>query len=111
MKLSDSSIARPVTTVMIAVGLLVFGLLGVTRMPVDVYPNVTLPMVVIATFYPGAGPLEVESEISTPVEQRVGRDRSPRSRRDSQTHPVHDEPERLHGANVYHSHSKLDSRA
>jgi HAE1 family hydrophobic/amphiphilic exporter-1 len=57
---------------MIAVGLLVFGFLGVTRMPVDVYPNVTLPMVVIATFYPGAGPLEVESEISTPVEQRVG---------------------------------------
>ncbi len=72
MKLSDSSIRKPVTTSMIAVGLLVFGLLGVTRMPVDVYPNVTLPMIVIATFYPGAGPLEVESEISTPVEQRVG---------------------------------------
>ncbi len=72
MKLSDAAIRRPVTTAMIAVGLLVFGLIGVTRMPVDVYPDVTLPMVVIATFYPGAGPLEVESEISSPIEQRVG---------------------------------------
>lgn len=72
MKLSDASIRRPVTTAMVAVGLTVFGVLGVSRMPVDVYPNVTLPMVVIATFYPGAGPLEVESGISTPIEQRVG---------------------------------------
>jgi HAE1 family hydrophobic/amphiphilic exporter-1 len=72
VRLSDSSIRKPVTTAMIAVGLLVFGFLGVTRMPVDVYPNVTLPMIVIATFYPGAGPLEVESEISNPIEQRVG---------------------------------------
>uniref|UniRef100_A0A7C4GFK1 Efflux RND transporter permease subunit n=1 Tax=candidate division WOR-3 bacterium TaxID=2052148 RepID=A0A7C4GFK1_UNCW3 len=72
MKLSDIAIRRPVTTAMIAVGLLVFGILGVSRMPVDVYPNVTLPMVVIATVYPGAGPLEVESGISSPIEQRVG---------------------------------------
>lgn len=72
MRLSDTSIRRPVTTAMVAVGLLVFGIIGVSRMPVDVYPNVTLPMVVIATFYPGAGPLEVESEISGPIEQRVG---------------------------------------
>ncbi|MEO0081795.1 MAG: efflux RND transporter permease subunit [candidate division WOR-3 bacterium] len=72
MRLSDAAIRRPVTTAMIAVGLLVFGLIGVTRMPVDVYPDVALPMVVIATFYPGAGPLEVESEISSPIEQRVG---------------------------------------
>jgi HAE1 family hydrophobic/amphiphilic exporter-1 len=72
MKLSDVSIRRPVTVAMIAIGLLVFGAIGVTRMPVDIYPDVTLPMVIIATFYPGAGPLEVESEVTEPIEQRVG---------------------------------------
>jgi HAE1 family hydrophobic/amphiphilic exporter-1 len=72
MRLADASINRPVTTAMVAIGLLVFGLVGVTRMPVDIYPDVTLPMVVIATFYPGAGPLEVESEVTGPIEQRVG---------------------------------------
>jgi HAE1 family hydrophobic/amphiphilic exporter-1 len=72
MRLADASIRRPVTTAMVAIGLLVFGAIGVTRMPVDIYPDVTLPMVVIATFYPGAGPLEVESEVTEPIEQRVG---------------------------------------
>ncbi|MEO0086166.1 MAG: efflux RND transporter permease subunit [candidate division WOR-3 bacterium] len=72
MRVSDAAIRRPVTTAMVTVGLLVFGFLGLSRMPVDVYPNVSLPMVVIATFYPGAGPLEVESEVSGPIEQRVG---------------------------------------
>ncbi len=72
MRLTDTAIRRPVTTAMVAIGLLVFGVVGVTRMPVDIYPNVTLPMVVIATFYPGAGPLEVESEVTERIEQRVG---------------------------------------
>lgn len=72
MRVSDTAIRRPVTTVMVTLALLVFGLVGVTRMPVDVFPKVTLPMVAIATFYPGAGPLEVESEITEPIEKRVG---------------------------------------
>ncbi|MEO0073472.1 MAG: efflux RND transporter permease subunit [candidate division WOR-3 bacterium] len=72
MRLSDTAIRRPVTTIMVTLALLVFGLVGVTRMPVDVFPKVTLPMIVIATFYPGAGPLEVESEITDPIEKRVG---------------------------------------
>lgn len=72
MRLADSSIRRPVTTAMVAIGLLVFGFVGVTRMPVDIFPDVTLPMVIIATFYPGAGPLEVESEVTEPIEKQVG---------------------------------------
>jgi HAE1 family hydrophobic/amphiphilic exporter-1 len=72
VKLSDTSIRRPVTTAMVAIGLLVFGMVAVTRMPVDIYPNVTLPMIVVATLYPGAGPLEVESEVTEPIEQNVG---------------------------------------
>ncbi len=72
MKLSDTAIRRPVTTAMVAIALLVFGIVGITRMPVDIFPDVTLPMIAIATFYPGAGPLEVESEVTEPIEQRVG---------------------------------------
>ncbi|MFO7638978.1 MAG: efflux RND transporter permease subunit [bacterium] len=72
MKLTDAAIRRPVTTVMVTLALVVFGILGVTRMRVDFYPDVTFPMVVIATVYPGAGPLEVESEVSDPLEQRLG---------------------------------------
>lgn len=72
MKLTDSAIRRPVTTTMIVLALVVFGVIGVTRMQVDFYPDVTFPMVVVATVYPGAGPLEVESEVTDPMEEGLG---------------------------------------
>jgi HAE1 family hydrophobic/amphiphilic exporter-1 len=72
MKLTDSSIARPVTTAMVAIGLMVFGLVGITRMPVDIYPQITIPMVVVGTVYPGAGPQEIESSVSLPLEKQLG---------------------------------------
>jgi len=72
MKLTDSSIRRPVTTAMVVLALVVFGVIGVTRMQVDFYPDVTFPMVVVATVYPGAGPLEVESEVTDPMEEGLG---------------------------------------
>lgn len=72
MKLSDSSISRPVTTAMIAIGLLVFGVVGVSRMPVDTYPKITIPTIIVGTVYPGAGPQEVESSITLPLEKQLG---------------------------------------
>jgi HAE1 family hydrophobic/amphiphilic exporter-1 len=72
MKLVDASISKPVTTAMVVVAILVFGVIGVSRMQVDFYPDVTFPMVVVATIYPGAGPLEVESEVTDPMEEGLG---------------------------------------
>ncbi len=71
MKVTDTAIRRPVTTMMVALALVVFGAIGVTKMRVDFYPDVTFPMVVVATLYPGAGPLEVESEVTNPMEERL----------------------------------------
>ncbi len=72
MKITESSIRRPVTTILISLVLVLFGVISISRMPVDIFPQVTLPSVIIVTTYPGAGPLEVEAEITKPLEQRVG---------------------------------------
>lgn len=72
MKLADSSIRRPVTTAMITIGLIVFGLIGINRMRIDLFPNVNLPVIVVATIYQGAGPLEVESEVTEVMERQLG---------------------------------------
>ena len=56
----------------VIVGALVVLLLGVTafaRMPVDVFPNLKMPAVVVATFYPGMPPLEIERDITTRFER------------------------------------------
>lgn len=72
MKLADSSINKPVTTMMIAIALILFGIIGATRMNVDLFPNVTLPMIMVATVYPGAGPFEVETKVTNILEQHLG---------------------------------------
>jgi len=72
MKITDTAIRRPVTTILVSLVLILFGVVGVSRMPVDIFPQVTLPAVVVVTTYPGAGPLEVESEVTRLIEQRIG---------------------------------------
>jgi HAE1 family hydrophobic/amphiphilic exporter-1 len=72
MRISDTSIKKPVTTIMVALALIIFGAIGISRMSVDLFPNVTLPMIVVGTIYPGAGPLEVESEVTDILEQTLG---------------------------------------
>lgn len=56
----------------VVVGALIVALLGVTafgRMPVDVFPDLKMPAVVVATFYPGMPPLEIERDITTRFER------------------------------------------
>ncbi len=56
----------------IIVGALIVTILGVTAftsMPVDVFPNLKIPAVVVATFYPGMPPLELERDITTRFER------------------------------------------
>jgi len=56
----------------VIVGALIVALLGITafaRMPVDVFPNLKMPAVVVATFYPGMPPLEIERNITTRFER------------------------------------------
>ncbi|MFZ0888756.1 MAG: efflux RND transporter permease subunit [Candidatus Binataceae bacterium] len=56
----------------VIVGALVIALLGVTafaRMPVDVFPNLKVPAVMVATFYPGMPPLDIERNITVRYER------------------------------------------
>lgn len=71
MKISDVSIDRPVFTTMAALALLVMGGLAVTRLGVDLFPNVVMPVVAITTIYPGAGPTEVEQQVTKRIEDAV----------------------------------------
>ncbi|HEY3496651.1 MAG TPA: efflux RND transporter permease subunit [Polyangiaceae bacterium] len=69
--LANVSVRRPTfATVLIAL-VLVFGLVGYSRLGVDRFPNVDFPTVGVITRLPGAAPKEVESEISSKIEEAV----------------------------------------
>ena len=71
MTLSDLSIKRPVFTTMTSLLLVVLGLLGVSRLGTDLFPDVSFPFVAVTTVYRGAGPSEVESQVNKPIEDAV----------------------------------------
>lgn len=71
MKLTELAIKRPAFMTMVFVALAVLGIFGYSRMGVDLLPKMDWPMVSVVTVYPGAGPKEIESLVSKPLEEAV----------------------------------------
>jgi|HubBroStandDraft_6_1064221.scaffolds.fasta_scaffold00445_5 HAE1 family hydrophobic/amphiphilic exporter-1 len=62
--MSGFSIRNPYFIVVICLIVAVVGLSSLVRMPVDLFPNINIPEVVVATFYNGMPPEEIETEIT-----------------------------------------------
>jgi len=71
MSLAEVSIKRPTFITCIIIIMLAVGLLAMNKMGVDLFPDVTFPIVVVNTPYPGAGPTEVETLVTKPLEDEV----------------------------------------
>ncbi len=68
MQLSNISVNRPVTTLMIFVAMVVLGLVSLSMLGIDLMPDIEIPSVSVITAYSGAGPEEVETLITEPIE-------------------------------------------
>ncbi len=71
MDLAQLSIRRPIFITCIVVLILLIGYICLRRLPVDLFPNVTFPTVVVSVPYPGAGASEVESLVSKILEEEL----------------------------------------
>ena len=68
MSLSSFSISRPVTTVAATIAVVLLGAVSLTRLPVSLLPDVTLPVLTVRTAYPGAAATEVSRFVAEPLE-------------------------------------------
>ncbi len=71
MKLSEISIERPVLATVMSLTILLFGALSFTFLPVREYPDIDAPVVSVNTFYRGASPQVVETEITDILEEQL----------------------------------------
>ncbi len=71
MWLSRVSVHRPVFTTMVVGLLMVLGVIGLARLPVDQFPEVSLPIITVIVPFPGASPSQVEEEVVKPIEDAV----------------------------------------
>ncbi|MFC1621371.1 efflux RND transporter permease subunit [Candidatus Omnitrophota bacterium] len=72
MNLPEFSVNRPVTTSMFFIGVLMLGLISLTRLPRELFPSITYPELTIVTTYENAAPEEVETLITKIIEETVG---------------------------------------
>ena len=71
MNLTRLAVRNPVGTILIMLVVLVLGLLAALSLPTGYFPVFSIPACVIITTYPGAGALEVEQELTKPIERTI----------------------------------------
>ena len=69
--LSKISILRPVTTVMLLLMVILGGILGYSGLSLAMMPTMDIPIALVSTTYIGAGPNEIETLISKPIEEAL----------------------------------------
>jgi HAE1 family hydrophobic/amphiphilic exporter-1 len=71
MSLTSSSVKRPIGVGVATAAVCILGFIAVTRLPVDLLPEVDFPRISIVTNYEGVGPEEIENLLTRPIEQAV----------------------------------------
>jgi multidrug efflux pump subunit AcrB len=67
--MSKFSISNPYFVIVVCLAIATLGIVAVASMPVDLFPSINMPQVVVATFYNGMPPQDVETDITYPLER------------------------------------------
>ena len=71
MSIYGSAVKKPVTTIMLFMGVIVFGIYSLMKLPIDFYPEMEFPAIMVFTSYTGANASDVERNISEPLESSL----------------------------------------
>jgi len=71
MKIYETSVRNPISTIMIFIGVVVFGLFSLQRLSIDFFPEMDVPYIIVFTQYAGASAADIEKSISDPIESRL----------------------------------------
>ena len=71
MWLTRLALRNPVLILMLCLMTIALGFVSLQRLSVDLFPEINIPVIRVATFYPGAGPVDVEKTITVPLERAV----------------------------------------
>jgi len=71
MKIYETSVRNPVSTIMIFIGVVVFGIFSMQRLSIDLYPDMEIPYILVITTYPGASAADIETNITRLMENSL----------------------------------------
>ena len=71
MFLSNFSVKKPVTIIMVILIIVILGTVSLTRIPTDLFPSINIPIAAVSTTYIGASPEEIESIVTKTLESSI----------------------------------------
>lgn len=71
MKIYESAVRKPISTALIFIGVIVFGLFSVSKLGVDQYPDIEVPYISVITMYPGGNAEDIETNITRILEDQL----------------------------------------
>ncbi len=71
MKIYESAVRKPVSTALIFIGVMIFGLFSLNNLAVDQYPEIEIPMISVITTYSGANADDIETNITRVLEDNL----------------------------------------
>ncbi|HEX6137668.1 MAG TPA: efflux RND transporter permease subunit [Casimicrobiaceae bacterium] len=71
MNIAALFVRRPVMTLLVMLGIVIFGIVGYRLLPVNALPNVDFPTIVVSASLPGASPDTMASAVATPLEKQL----------------------------------------
>ncbi len=71
MKIVNLSVKRPVTTAMLTLAVIVFGLISLDKLPINLMPDISYPTITLKTDWEGVAPEEIEEQLTKPMEENV----------------------------------------
>ena len=66
------SVKKPFTILVAVIAIIALGAVSLTRLPLDLLPEISLPYLIVITAYPGASPEKIEEQVTKPVENSLG---------------------------------------
>ncbi|OZM58266.1 acriflavin resistance protein [Lottiidibacillus patelloidae] len=72
MNLAKLAVVRPIAMAMVIIFMLIIGSVSVKSIPIDLFPDLTFPVAVVAVTYENAGPEEIEQLVTAPLENILG---------------------------------------
>ena len=71
MSLYESAVKRPIMTAMVFVSIAILGLFSLTKLPIDLYPDIETNTIMVMTAYPGASAEDIETNLTRPLENAL----------------------------------------
>ncbi|MBQ0057906.1 MAG: efflux RND transporter permease subunit [Bacteroidales bacterium] len=71
MSLYEGAVKRPIMTTLVFAAIAIFGLFSLTKLPIDLFPDIDTNMIMVMETYPGASAQDIENNVTRPLENSL----------------------------------------